>query len=203
METLGALRESISRLFSLSKGNIQNHTGSSAGCAVMTQKGRMEVGWKGGLKRKGIYVYLQLIHVVVQQKLTQYCKAIIFQFLKIKKKKNHRQNSTFGTKCITALLDRVNGPQEVNSVSAQFLGIVYSWQKSSLTLIEFGIYLKEFKLYLKFQIISDFSGLGKIKARELLEKKRGSVRFSLKQISFMKILVFYPQRMLGYISLPL
>ena len=31
----------------------------------------------GRLKRKGIYVYIQLIHIVVQQKLTQHCKAII------------------------------------------------------------------------------------------------------------------------------
>ena len=37
----------------------------------------------GGIKREGIYVYLNLIHVVVQQKLTQHCKAIILQ-LKIK-----------------------------------------------------------------------------------------------------------------------
>ena len=27
----------------------------------------------------GIYVYLQLIHFVVQQKITQHCKAIILQ----------------------------------------------------------------------------------------------------------------------------
>ena len=31
------------------------------------------------LKRKGIYVYIWLIHVVVQQKLMQHCKTIIFQ----------------------------------------------------------------------------------------------------------------------------
>ena len=30
----------------------------------------------GGIKREGIYVYLYLIHVVVQHKLTQHCKAI-------------------------------------------------------------------------------------------------------------------------------
>jgi len=45
------------------------------------------VGWGGGvggrLKREGTYVYLQLIPVVVWQKPTQYCKAIILQ-LKIK-----------------------------------------------------------------------------------------------------------------------
>ena len=40
-------------------------------------------GWDGGvegrLKREGTHVYLRLIHVVVQQKLTQHCKAIILQ----------------------------------------------------------------------------------------------------------------------------
>ena len=36
----------------------------------------------GRLKRKRIYVYLQLIHVVVQQKLTQHCKPIILQLKK-------------------------------------------------------------------------------------------------------------------------
>ena len=33
-------------------------------------------------KKEGIYVYIQLIHFVVQRKLTQHCKAII---LKLKK----------------------------------------------------------------------------------------------------------------------
>ena len=33
-------------------------------------------------KKEGIYVRIQLIHVVVQQKLTQHCKAIILQFKK-------------------------------------------------------------------------------------------------------------------------
>ena len=37
----------------------------------------------GRFKREETYVYLQLIHVDVWQKPTQYCKAIIFQ-LKIK-----------------------------------------------------------------------------------------------------------------------
>ena len=31
-------------------------------------------------KREGIYVYIQLIYFVVQQKLTQHCKAIMFQY---------------------------------------------------------------------------------------------------------------------------
>ena len=40
-------------------------------------------GWVGGVegrsRREGIYVYIQLIHFIVQQKLTQHCKATIFQ----------------------------------------------------------------------------------------------------------------------------
>ena len=35
--------------------------------------------WQGG-SRDRIYVYIELIHVVVQQKLTQHCEAIILQF---------------------------------------------------------------------------------------------------------------------------
>ena len=30
-------------------------------------------------KKKGIYVYVQLIHVGIQQKLTPHCKAILLQ----------------------------------------------------------------------------------------------------------------------------
>ena len=46
-------------------------------------------GWDGGggmggrSKREGIYVYIQLIHFGVQQKLTQHCKAIILQLKKM------------------------------------------------------------------------------------------------------------------------
>ena len=39
-------------------------------------------GWtgevRGRFRREAIYVYIWLNHVVVQQKLTQYCKAILF-----------------------------------------------------------------------------------------------------------------------------
>ena len=35
----------------------------------------------GSLKREGTYAYIQAIHIVVQQKLTQYCKTIISQSL--------------------------------------------------------------------------------------------------------------------------
>ena len=36
----------------------------------------------GRFKKEGIYVYIELLHIVVQQKLIQHCKAIIFQFKK-------------------------------------------------------------------------------------------------------------------------
>ena len=50
-------------------------------------------GWEGErLKREGTYVYLELIHAVLQKKPTQHCKAIILQlkinFKKIRKKKD-------------------------------------------------------------------------------------------------------------------
>jgi len=46
------------------------------------------MGWEvgGRFKREGTYVYLWLIHINVRQKPTQYCKAIILQFKKIKLK---------------------------------------------------------------------------------------------------------------------
>ena len=55
--------------------------------------GGVGVGWEGNSQREGRYVYMQLIHFIVQQKLRQYCKAIIFQ-LKNKDrdfKKRHTQ----------------------------------------------------------------------------------------------------------------
>ena len=54
--------------------------GSSARCSLMTQRSRMVGGEVGGrFKGEEIYVYLWLIHVVVQQKPIQHCKAIILQ----------------------------------------------------------------------------------------------------------------------------
>ena len=40
---------------------------------------------RGRLKMKEIYIYIQLIHMAVEQKLTQYYKTIIFQLKKKKK----------------------------------------------------------------------------------------------------------------------
>ena len=36
-------------------------------------------GKRGGIKREETYVYLWLIHIVIWQKPTQYCKTIILQ----------------------------------------------------------------------------------------------------------------------------
>ena len=51
------------------------------------------MGWEvgGRVKRKGMYVYLWLIHVDVWQKPAQYYKAIILQLkIKFEKKKDER-----------------------------------------------------------------------------------------------------------------
>ena len=41
-------------------------------------------GWGGRSKREETHVYIQLIHFIVQQKLTEHCKAIILQLKKEK-----------------------------------------------------------------------------------------------------------------------
>ena len=46
-------------------GNLQYSIRSSALCSLMTKRSGM-----------GIYVYIKLIHFIVQQKLTQHCRAI-------------------------------------------------------------------------------------------------------------------------------
>ena len=53
-------------------------------------------GWGGRLKREGTYVYIQQIYVVVRQKLTQHCKAIILQLKKKKSDWNDSQAEEFG-----------------------------------------------------------------------------------------------------------
>jgi len=52
----------------------------------MTWRGRTEGGEGGGCRREGIYVYIRMIHTVVQQKLIQHRKVIIPQ---LKKKEMH------------------------------------------------------------------------------------------------------------------
>ena len=50
---------------------------------MTTQRGGM--GLEGRFRREGTYVYVWLIHIVVWQKPTQYCKTLILQ---LKKKNN-------------------------------------------------------------------------------------------------------------------
>ena len=63
-------------------GKLLYSTGSSAWCSVVTERGGKEGGLGRRSKRQGIYVYRELIHFVVEQKLTHY-KTIIHQFLKM------------------------------------------------------------------------------------------------------------------------
>ena len=62
----------------IASGNVLYSTGSSAQCSVTTQMGGMQ-GVGGRSKREVILFYIQLIHFIVQQKLTQHCKAIMLQ----------------------------------------------------------------------------------------------------------------------------
>ena len=68
----------------ISIGKLLHSTGRAQLCALWWPRG---VAWgrlRGRLKREGIFVYLQLIRTVVQEKLIQHCKAII---LPLKKKR--------------------------------------------------------------------------------------------------------------------
>ena len=60
----------------IASGKLLFSAGSSTQCSVMTCG-----GWGGGVgcRREGRYVYMWLIHFVVQQKLTQHCKATKLQ----------------------------------------------------------------------------------------------------------------------------
>ena len=60
------------------------------------------MGWRvrARFKREGTYVYLWLLHIVVWQKPTQYCKAIILQ-LKIDVKKTVEENESYVLKLQT------------------------------------------------------------------------------------------------------
>ena len=51
----------------------------SSSCSVVTQMGRKS-------KKEGMYVYIQLIHFAVQEKLTQHCKATPLHLKLIKNK---------------------------------------------------------------------------------------------------------------------
>ena len=57
--------------------------GDSAHCSLVTYMGRKP-------RKEGTYVCIKLIHVAIQQTLTQHCKAIILQS-KLEKKRMGRQ----------------------------------------------------------------------------------------------------------------
>ena len=76
-------------------------------------------GVGGRLKREGIYVYIELIQVVVQQKLTQHCKVLIFQF-----KRKKPQNFHLKKKIIP--LTQVGIWLSVESCSTGFCGHISS-----------------------------------------------------------------------------
>ena len=58
-------------------------------------------GVEGGSRREGICVLLQLIHVVLQQKLTRHCRAIILQL-----KKKLRCSSLFLALCFLSFAEK-------------------------------------------------------------------------------------------------
>ena len=84
--TVHGVAKSQTRLSDWTELNGKYNTGSSTWSSVTSLRSGMVWGVGVRFKRKGIYAYLQLIHVVVWQKPVQYCKGIILQ-LKINFKK--------------------------------------------------------------------------------------------------------------------
>ena len=93
----------------IARGKLLCNTGSSAQCSVTTQMGG---GWRCGrrFKREEIGVHLWLIHVVVWQKLTQPCKAIIFQLKIIILKRLNLLTSLYGFQQDLPQISRCSGP---------------------------------------------------------------------------------------------
>ena len=74
-------------------------------------------GVGGRLKKKGIYVYLQLIHTVVWEKPTQQCKATILQLNRNKKKlMSDQSNLVLKSRGFFIIINSnaYNGPQSIN-----------------------------------------------------------------------------------------
>ena len=63
---------------------------------------------RGRSKREGIYVYIQMIHFVIQQKVTQHCKATIPQ-LKKKKEEEKEGNRNTHTHIMYLLIPKKKG----------------------------------------------------------------------------------------------
>ena len=67
------------------------------------------MGDRGRFKTEGIYVYTQLMHFVVQQKITQHCKAIIFQEINKWKKELNFFSSSLSVDVLCWVLSRFSG----------------------------------------------------------------------------------------------
>ena len=67
------------------------------------------MGDRGSFKREGIYVYTQLMHFVVQRKITQHCKAIIFQEIHKWKKELNFSSSSLSVDVLCWVLSRFSG----------------------------------------------------------------------------------------------
>ena len=65
----------------MTSGKLLYITGSSVWVPYDDREG-WDGGAEAGPKRAGMYVHLQLIHTIIQQKLTHYYKAIILQLNK-------------------------------------------------------------------------------------------------------------------------
>ena len=78
---IGIDMHTVPRGKQMASGNLLYSTGSSVWCPVVTQMSGM--GKMGGSpKTERIYLYTQLIHFTVWQKLAQYYKSTIHQFFK-------------------------------------------------------------------------------------------------------------------------
>ena len=113
-------------VYQIASGNLLYSTGSSAWCSRWPKWGLMEGRWAGGSRGK-IYVYKELIHLAVKQKLTQHCKETILQ---LKKK--------LGAPNIFQLLNKVLGTQKIYKVLScfsRFFIILFSFSHIFLSLI--------------------------------------------------------------------
>ena len=72
----GQSAHTLGRVKQIASGNLLQAGGAQLGALWWPRWGE----WGGETKERGIHVSLQLIHSVVQQKLTQHCKAITLQF---------------------------------------------------------------------------------------------------------------------------
>ena len=73
-------------VISYSKVTVKKQSNRELSSVLCDDLAEWDGGGEGSVDRKGIYVYLQLIHTVIQQKLTQHCKQLSFNKYRNKKK---------------------------------------------------------------------------------------------------------------------